>query len=83
MDKLIAGARDLLRAWKGDAYVFGRGVLSRSGPLAAAWGKRALLVCNTTRMKSVADTVAASLGEAGLSLSGAAVISGAAPNTPH
>ncbi|MDR2376437.1 MAG: hypothetical protein LBD96_08370 [Treponema sp.] len=41
MDNLIAGARALLSAWKGDAYVFGRGVLSQAGPLAGSLGRRA------------------------------------------
>ncbi|RPJ01534.1 MAG: iron-containing alcohol dehydrogenase [Deltaproteobacteria bacterium] len=37
-------ARQVLTAWKGDAYTFGEDVLEASGRYAGAWGKKALLV---------------------------------------
>jgi alcohol dehydrogenase len=81
MDELFTKARGLLRAWKGDAYVFGRGVLPQTGSLARAQGKKALVVCNTTHMKPVADVVTGALTDAGLSL--AAVVPDAGPNAPR
>jgi alcohol dehydrogenase len=81
MDELFAKARSLLHAWKGDSYVFGRGVLPRLGGLAGALGKTALVVCNTTYMKPVADAVAGILTDAGLSL--AAIVPDAGPNAPR
>jgi alcohol dehydrogenase len=83
MNELFAKARDLLSAWKGDSYVFGRGVLPQVGQLAAALGKNALVVCNTTYMKAVADTVVKSLQESGLSLAGGTVVPDAGPNAPR
>jgi hypothetical protein len=50
-------AYTLLKDWKGDSYVHGLGVLDQVGPLAAKFGKRALVVSNTTYMKPVADRV--------------------------
>jgi alcohol dehydrogenase len=50
-------AYELLKEWKGDSYVHGLGVLDQVGPLAAAFGKRALVVSNNPYMKPVADRV--------------------------
>jgi alcohol dehydrogenase len=83
MDELFTRARGLLQAWKGGAYVFGRGVLPRLGGLAGPLGKTALLVCNTTYMKPVADAAAAALAGAGLSLAGGAIVPEAGPNAPR
>jgi alcohol dehydrogenase len=80
---LFTRAQKLLRAWKGDAYVFGRGVLPRIGGLAAARGKTALVVCNTTYMKAVADAVVESLAKAGVSLAGGTIVPDAGPNAPR
>ncbi|MDR2746791.1 MAG: iron-containing alcohol dehydrogenase [Treponema sp.] len=83
MDELFAKARGLLRGWKGDAYVFGRGVLPQIGGLAGTQGKTALVVCNTTYMKPVADAVVDALTKAGLSLAGGTVVPDAGPNAPR
>ena len=83
MEALLGKSRELLRAWKGDSYVFGRGVLDQVGGLARRHGKTALLVCNTTYMKAVADRVAASLEAAGLSLAGGLIVPDAGPNAPR
>jgi alcohol dehydrogenase len=60
----------MLKDWKGDSYTFGRGVLPKLGALAAKHGKTALVVCNTTYMKPVADAVVAALEKAGVQLAG-------------
>ncbi|QQO10737.1 iron-containing alcohol dehydrogenase [Breznakiella homolactica] len=83
MNDLFEQAKKLLSAWKGDSYIFGRGVLPEIGRLAAGYGKRALLVCNTTYMKATADAVAASLEKAGVSLAGGAIVPDAGPNAPR
>jgi len=82
MNELFAKSRKLLSDWKGDKYIFGRGVLPRLGKLAAQFGRNALVVCNTTRMKSVADAVVDALKSAGLSLAGT-LVPGAGPNAPR
>lgn len=83
MDALLDNAKKLLSDWKGNSYTFGRGVLPRIGNLARKHGKTALLVCNTTYMKSVADAVAASLSEAGVTLAGGKIAPDAGPNAPR
>jgi alcohol dehydrogenase len=82
MNELFAKSRKLLSDWKGDKYIFGRGVLPRLGKLAAQFGGNALVVCNTTYMKNVADAVIATLKSAGISLAGT-LVPGAGPNAPR
>ncbi|MDR2536820.1 MAG: iron-containing alcohol dehydrogenase [Treponema sp.] len=79
MESLCTNAKELLSRWKGDRYIFGRGVLGELGPLAAKFGKSALVVCNTT----YTEAVSASLAKAGVSLAGARVARGAGTNTPR
>lgn len=76
-------AYDILNDWKGDSYVHGLGVLDQVGKLAAQYGKKTLLVSNTTYMKSVADKVEASLKAAGVELSGGVIAPDAKPNAPR
>ena len=83
MNELFDKSRKLLSEWKGDKYVFGRGVLPRLGKLAAQFGMNALVVCNTTYMKPVADTVTDTLKSAGVSLSGGTIVPEAGPNAPR
>lgn len=83
MDALIENSRRLLDGWKGGSYTYGRGVLPRIGAIARSHGTRALLVCNTTWMKPVADAVAASLAEAGVELAGGRIAPDAGPNAPR
>ena len=59
MNELFAKSQKLLSGWKGDNYVFGRGVMPQLGKLAARFGSNALVVCNTTYMKPVADAASA------------------------
>jgi alcohol dehydrogenase class IV len=83
MEALFTNAKKLLSAWKGDRYVFGRGVLGELGPLAAKFGKSALVVCNTTYMKAVSEAVSAVLAKAGVSLASGGVVPDAGPNAPR
>ena len=83
MNELFEKSRKLISGWKGDSYVFGRGVLPEIGRLAARFGKNALVVCNTGYMKPVADAVLGSLANAGLALAGGAVVPDAGPNAPR
>ncbi|MDR1899621.1 MAG: iron-containing alcohol dehydrogenase, partial [Treponema sp.] len=83
MNELFEKSRELLSRWKGKNYVFGRGVLPELGKIAAELGKTALVVCNTTYMKPVADAVTAILQGAGLSLAGGVIVPDAGPNAPR
>ena len=83
MNELFAKARDLLSGWKGETYVFGRGVLPRLGKLAAKFGTNALVVCNTTYMKPVADAVTGALKSEGVRLAGNTIVPDAGPNAPR
>jgi alcohol dehydrogenase len=83
MNELFDKAKSLLSQWKGKNYVFGRGVLDQAGKIAAGFGKTALVVCNNTYMKPVADAVKASLEKAGVSLAGNTIVPDAGPNAPR
>ncbi|GHV67559.1 alcohol dehydrogenase [Spirochaetia bacterium] len=83
MNELFDKAQKLLSSWKGDKYIFGRGVLEEIGKVAAGLGKNALVVCNNTYMKPVADAVVASLQKAGVRLAGGTIVPDAGPNAPR
>jgi len=83
MNELFSKSQKLLSDWKGDKYIFGRGVMPQLGKLAAKFGKNALVICNTTYMKPVADAVVAALQSAGVSLAGGAIVPDAGPNCPR
>ena len=83
MNELFAKSQKLLSGWKGDTYIFGRGVLPRLGKLAAQFGRNALVVCNTSYMKNVADAVVDSLKSAGITLAGDTIVPDAGPNAPR
>lgn len=76
-------AYDILHDWKGDSYVHGLGVLDQVGKIAAKYGKKTLLVSNTTYMKNIADRVEASLKTAGVELAGGVIAPDAKPNAPR
>ena len=78
-----AQAKELLQGFKGDTYTHGNGVLKEVGSIARSYGKKALLVSNTTYLKPVADAVAASLKAAGVELAGDRIVPDAAPNAPR
>ena len=83
MNELLVKTKELLSAWKGADYVFGRGVLPELGKLAARFGKTALVICNTAHKKSFADTILVSLKNAGIKLAGNTLFPGAGPNAPR
>ena len=75
-------ARKLLREFKGDAYLFGAGVLPRVGEVVASQGKRPALVRDTfPGSDGFVRTIRDSLAEAGVTLTGE--IRGAGPNAPR
>lgn len=79
----IKKAYDLLKAWKGDGYVFGLGVLDQIGAIAAKFGKKALVVSNNTYMKPVADRVFGYLAKSGIEVAGGTLCPDAKPNAPR
>jgi alcohol dehydrogenase len=75
-------ARALLREFKGDAYLFGAGVLSRVGGVVASLGRRPALVRDTfPGSEGFARTIRDSLVDGGVALAGE--IQGAGPNAPR
>ncbi len=74
-------ANEILRRFKGDTYRNGFGVLPEAGPMAAALGRRAALVCDRfPGSEAHAAVIRESLAAAGVEVAG--VIDGAAPNAP-
>lgn len=74
-------ARALLHDFKGDAYLYGAGVLSNAGKVASTAGKRAALVRGTfPGSDSFVQVIRNSLIESGVNLTGE--INGAGPNCP-
>jgi alcohol dehydrogenase len=75
-------ARALLREFKGDAYLFGAGVLSRVGGVVASLGRRPALVRDTfPGSEGFARTIRDSLVDGGVALAGE--IQGPGPNAPR
>jgi alcohol dehydrogenase len=75
-------ARSLLHEFKGDAYLFGAGVLPRVGETVAKLGRRAALVRGTfPGSDDYVHTIRTSLEEAGVAVAGE--IKGARPNAPR
>jgi alcohol dehydrogenase len=75
-------ARDLLKGFKGDAYLFGNDVLKDTGCIVASYGKKAMLVRGGfSGIESHLAIIRKSLKQAGVSV--AAEIAGAKPNTPR
>jgi alcohol dehydrogenase len=74
--------RTLVHEFKGDAYVYGSGVLGQAGRLAAQLGTRAALVRSTYRgSDALVEVVRAFLEKAGVDVVG--VVAGARPNAPR
>jgi len=75
-------ARELIREFKGDKYVFGSGVLHEIGHVASALGTRAALFYTVFPGNDVLiEAIENSLDDAGIDL--VAKIEGAAPNAPR
>lgn len=64
-------------------YTLGVGCLKEVGKLAKGFGKKALLVSNTTYMKEVTEEIEASLKEAGVEIAGGKIAPDAKPNAPR
>ncbi len=72
----------LLRRFKGATFTFGLDCADRAGPFAAALGRRALLVANTSVwLRAAREIVSRSLETAGVEI--LAVAAGAQPNAPY
>ena len=76
-------ARNLIKKFKGNDYTFGLGVLDQVGSIASKFGKSALVISNTTYLKTVADKVIESLKDNGVTLAGDRVVPDAKPNNPQ
>jgi alcohol dehydrogenase len=77
-------AAALLKAWKGDTYIFGLQVLNQLGKACKKFGKSCLLVSSTQpRMKALNDTIIALLKDEGITLAGGVIAPGAQPNAPR
>ncbi|MGC8788014.1 MAG: iron-containing alcohol dehydrogenase [Anaerolineae bacterium] len=74
-------ARELIREFKGDSYVYGSGVLDEIGHITAELGRRAALVYRRSLKEDLLRRIEASLTAAGVELLGK--IEGAAPNAPR
>ena len=75
-------ARALIREFKGDAYLFGEGVLAQVGTVVASCGRRAALVRGTFRgSDDCVETIRESVSRAGGRIE--ATIKGARPNSPR
>jgi len=78
----FAIARDLLREFKGDAYLFGNHVLKDVGRMVASAGKRAVLIRGGfPGVEDHLNTIRNSISRAGVGL--VAEIQGARPNAPR
>jgi alcohol dehydrogenase class IV len=77
----VQEARELLAGFKGDAYVYGPGVLARCGEVATGLGKKAAVVLDRfPGSEAYAAIIRNSLASAGATV--AAEIVGARPNAP-
>ncbi|NMB24860.1 MAG: iron-containing alcohol dehydrogenase [Firmicutes bacterium] len=77
-------AGELLRKFRGDAYIFGLGVLDKVGEEAAELGKTAMVIANTEDwLKPTVDRVLASLEKNNVKLVPGYVVPDAAPNAPR
>ena len=82
MNELFTKARNLLHQWKGNNYIFGRGVLPELGALAANTGKNALVICNKSQNQAL-EIALDSLARAGVNIAGGLAVPGAGPNAPR
>lgn len=83
MQRYIDNARQMLKDWKKDAYIFGFEVLGKIGDLAGQFGKRALLVVadlGSSWVEGMQKKVEESVKEKGGQVE---IILGARPNAPR
>ncbi|MDX9802052.1 MAG: iron-containing alcohol dehydrogenase, partial [Spirochaetia bacterium] len=75
-------AEKLLYEFKGDKYLYGRGILDKTGAIAAKYGKKCIIVRGTfPDSEKFLDTIRASLKKAGVEIAGET--NGARPNCPR
>jgi len=75
-------ARSLMREFKGDSYLFGAGVLSKTGEVVSKAGKKAALVADAFEgSDKFVDVIKDSLSQSAVDLVGE--IKGAMPNAPR
>jgi alcohol dehydrogenase len=78
----VERAQDLIRQFKGDAYLFGFDVLPKVGEMCRNLGKRAVMVCDLFPGADVfVETIRNSLASAGIEVLG--TLAGARPNAPR
>lgn len=80
---LKAKAKELLKEFKGDKYIFGLNVLDQVGEVASEFGKSAMVISNDTYLKPVADKVIAALKDNGVQVVGDQIVPEAGPNAPR
>lgn len=73
----------LLRAWKGENYVFGIGVMDQLGQLVRRFGTRALVVSSGRHSQEKIRQGLDSLDQAGVSMVTDVCVPGAKPNAPR
>ena len=73
----------LLRAWKGENYVFGIGVMDQLGQLVRRFGTRALVVSSGRHSQEKIRQGLDSLAQAGVSMVTDVCVPGAKPNAPR
>ncbi len=76
-------AIQLLKDFKQNDYVFGIGKLNEIGRIANQYGKSALVISNTTYLKTVVDKVVNSLDKYEIKLAGGEIVPDAKPNCPR
>ncbi|MCG2815082.1 MAG: iron-containing alcohol dehydrogenase, partial [Candidatus Aminicenantes bacterium] len=82
MKELKIKARQLLKEFKGDDYLFGIGVLDRLGDLVSPFGKKCLLITNLGDWnRGDLDLVLSVLNKAGIAVEGP--VPSAGPNAPR
>lgn len=82
MKRLKGKARNLLKEFKGEDYIFGIDCLGRIGEIVSPFGKRTLLITNLgTRGKKDLTTIIHSLKQEGVEVS--EIIPSAKPNAPR
>src|SRR6056297_2510373 len=76
-------ARELIKRFKDDNYIFGLHVLNQVGGIASEYGQKALLVANQTQQKNEIKKIVEYLRENNVQLAGNRIVPGSRPNTPR
>jgi alcohol dehydrogenase len=77
-------AFELLKAWKGDSYIFGLDVLPQLEGVAKKFGKKALFVsCKLPFMDGLNNKILGLLKNAGVEIAGGNIVNEAKPNAPR